>query len=421
MTHRCRFARLGWVWLLVVGLSTVGCTVQVPDVGPPSGVSIVGGDRLAQVRILLDQIPSAIQNDDRPAFRSLISDRDPTFADRARLIYTNLAALPLKDLQFRAESAMTPVSADRARVLGEDAWVQPVNVEWQVASDDGPAEHRVWMSFVSDPSGVRLAGTIDGPSTPVVQQPLWWVGPVVAQQTEHVTVMVGAGQSAEQWTARAEVAAQAIRRLMPPGVARGWNGSLVFEIPATRRDFESVLGATPGSRDQIAAVTQPEGSGGSEANRVVVNPRVLDLVDSGRLSTVLAHESVHVATSAAESPAPTWAEEGLAEWVSLQLRSDQQSWQINDLLIQVRADGAPTAFPTDDDFSSGGVELGRAYAGAWLACRYIAETYSAAKLGQWYVELQRGRSVDEATQKSLGVSKIELTNGWRRYVEKLAK
>lgn len=421
MPPRCRCARLGWVWLVIAALSAVGCTVQVPDVQTTSSAPSAIGDRLTQVRTLLNQIPGAIQARDQSAFRTLLSNRDPTFADRARLIYTNLVAMPLEDLHFRAEPSTTSVSENRARLLGNDAWVQPVNVEWRVAGDDGPAEHRVWMSFVSGPTGVLLAGTIDGPSSPAVRQPLWWVGPVTAQRTGHVTVMVGAGQSAELWTTRAEAAVSAIRRLMPPGVARRWNGSVVFEIPATRRDFEAVLGATAGSRDQIAAVTQPEGSDGSEANRVVVNPRVLDLVDSGRLSTVLAHESVHVATSAAESPAPTWAEEGLAEWVSLRLGSHQQNWQTDELFTHVRAEGAPTTLPTDDAFSGEGGELGRAYAEAWLACRYIAETYSTTKLGQWYVELERGRSVDQATGDSLGISTTELTNRWRRYVEKLAE
>ena len=42
---------------------------------------------------------------DRTGFERLISDRDPAFPDRARLLYDNLSTLPLTRLQMRVEPA----------------------------------------------------------------------------------------------------------------------------------------------------------------------------------------------------------------------------------------------------------------------------------------------------------------------------
>ena len=73
---------------------------------------------------------------------------------------------------------------------------------------------------------------------------------------------------------------------------------------------------------------------------------------------------------------PIWAEEGLAEWVSLRAHPGQRSEATDDVLIRVRSDGAPRSFPADQEFQAGARNLHLAYAEAWLACRYIADRYS---------------------------------------------
>ena len=44
-------------------------------------------------------------------------------------------------------------------------------------------------------------------------------------------------------------------------------------------------------------------------------------------------------------------------------------------------------------FDAGADNLELAYAEAWLACRFIADRYSEARLGQFYAELVRGRTL----------------------------
>ena len=90
------------------------------------------------------------------------------------------------------------------------------------------------------------------------------------------------------------------------------------------------------------------------------------------------------------------------------------------MLAAVRRDGPPRSFPGDEAFSAGQAGLNRAYAEAWLVCRYIAETYSVADLGRLYAELDRGRPLDEASRTVLGVDAEELTAGWQRFLVRQA-
>ena len=116
-----------------------------------------------------------------------------------------------------------------------------------------------------------------------------------------------------------------------------------------------------------------------------------------------------------------WAEEGLAEWVSMRAHPGQRSSGTDELLIRVRSDGAPRAFPADRQFEAGGRNLQLVYAEAWLACRFIADRYSENQLGRFYAELASGRSVDQASRSTLELSQRDLTAEWRAYLDRLAR
>jgi hypothetical protein len=191
-------------------------------------------------------------------------------------------------------------------------------------------------------------------------------------------------------------------------------------VPASPADFGAVLGQPPDRYTAIAAVAHQVGDGDRPPLRVVINPRSRTSVTTEQLAEIVRHEIVHVATRSPESPAPLWAVEGLAEWVALRGRPDGASFGTVALLAEVRRDGPPSALPADRAFTAGEAGLNRAYAEAWLACRYVAETYSVAELGRLYTELDRGRSLDEASRAVLGVGAGELTAGWQRYLVRQA-
>ena len=418
---RARFVGAA-VLTVTAGLS--GACVITPPPTPTVSTSppTTASDRLGLVRTTVDALAAAVAAADRPAFFRLVSDRDPTFASRAKLLYSNLAALPLTELRLLPEPAERPLSPARQRLLGADAWVQPVVVSWQLAGDVEEAQHRVWLTFVPDGGRARLAGTFDGP-VPASPGPLpsWWLGPVTARQQGLVTVLAGSGQPMDRWTGLAVEAAAAVRRGLPTGMADGWTGRVVIEVPATTRDFAAVLGQPAEAYAAIAAVAYPVGVGDRPPLRVAVNPRARSLVTQAQLAEILRHEIVHLATRSPESPAPLWAVEGLAEWVAVGSGPGRSSSGTAELLAAVRRDGPPRSLPADADFAVGSPTLNRAYAEAWLACRYIAQQYSPARLGRFYAELDRGRSVDEASRAVLGLGAGELIAGWRRFLVKRAE
>ena len=104
-------------------------------------------------------------------------------------------------------------------------------------------------------------------------------------------------------------------------------------------------------------MTHRAGAAGG-AIRIVVNPKAAQL-SSSALQAVLEHEMVHVATRSPDSPAPTWAEEGLAEWVSMQAHPGQRSEATDEVLARVRATVHPDPFPPDRRFQVGARNLQR--------------------------------------------------------------
>ncbi len=357
---------------------------------------------------------------DRAAFDDQVSDRDPAFADRARLIYDNIQALPWAQLDASAGRGAQWLVGSRQTLLGADAWVQPVTLRWRLDGDDAVAEHVVWLTFVRQDGRPRVAGTRDGPAEPA-RQPSWWLGPVRGQQRGSATVLVGAGQSPERWLAAAEQAVRAVRQHLPTTSADAVGSSVVLEVPATIGDFEAVVGATPGSYADVAAVTFAEGPTAEAALRVVVNPAAAQRLTADGLAVTLAHETVHVVTRSPRSPAPLWATEGLADYVALQAYPRAADAVAEPLLADVRAHGAPDRLPVDTAFDDGAERLGLAYAQSWFACRSIAESTSPAALGRFYRALDRGRTLDQAATDELGRSGAEVTRGWRRYLVAAAR
>ena len=358
---------------------------------------------------------AAARSADRAAFDRVVSSRDPSFASRARLLYTNLSTLPLTELQLRPEPGERPLTQARRQLLGPDAWVQPVVVFWRLTGDDDAALHRVWLTFVADGAEARVAGTFDGPvGQPREPQPSWWLGPLTARRQGSATVLAGSGQPVDHWAGLVARAAAAVKRRLPAGVADGWPGQLVVEVPATAGDFAAVLGVPARAYAEIAAVAHQVGVGEGAPLWIVVNPRARALVREQQLAEILRHEITHLATRSPESAAPLWAVEGLAEWIAVGEEPGRSSSGTADLLAAVRRDGPPRSLPANTDFAVGSPNLNRAYAEAWLACSHIAEQYSPARLGRLYAELHRGRSVDEASRAVLGISADELTAGWRR-------
>ena len=409
--------------LAALALLLVGCSA--PVVAPPPAPletrsAAAESSRLGLVRATVDALLKAALTGDRARFDRLISDQDPAFPDRARLLFDNLSTLPLTRLQMRMEPTEFVLSDARRRLFGPGAWVQRGVVTWRLAGDSAEVEQAVSLTFLEVAGEVKVAGSIDEPPGIVREQkPSWWLGPLTARELHGVTLLAGSGQSLDRWVKIAAAALVNVRQGLPDGLGTSWNRQVVVEVPATERDFASVLGKPRSGYASIAAVTH-RAAPADDAIRIVVNPQTAELTSSA-VQSVLEHEMVHVATRSPDSPAPTWVEEGLAEWVSMQAHPGQRSEAADEVLARVRSDGAPRSFPPDQQFEVGARNLELAYAEAWLACRFIADQHSQAQLGRFYAELARGSSVDEASRDTLQLSEAALTAGWRAYLVRLAQ
>ena len=386
----------------------------------PGPVGTARSSHLDLARQSLNALAAAIRAEDHAAFLAWTTARDPAFASRLRLLYDNLTALPLTGFQLRVEADERPLSESRRSLLGTQAWVQRVTITWQLVNDDGAADHSVWLTLVPEQGRARLAGTFDGPPpAPPQQQPSWWLGPVRAEVRGGVTVVAGSGRSPEQWADASTQALARVERVLPRTAVAAFSGRAVVQVPASASDFHSVLGEPADSYAGIGAVAHQEGNAAHPATRIVVNPYA-GLSPGEDLDGLLTHEMVHVITRSPDSAAPGWAIEGLAEWVALSGRATSAEPASDAVLERIRGEGAPDRFPADADFGIGSPDLARSYVLAWLVCRYVAEQFTPADLGRLYADLDRGRTLDQASRGVLGIGEDDLVRRWRDYLDRLA-
>ena len=413
-----RVLLLGPVVFLLISCSPSPAATSPPAASVSSSPSPSSG--AAETQTTLDAVSTAVLQRDRAAFDEQISRRDAAFAPVADRIY-DLGEAPLSLLSFRLRPQRHDLAGARRELLGSRAFVQPVAVAWRLTGDTGTAEHLLWLTFLPVGASIEIAGAADGPADRQAQ-PIWLLQPVAVEQQGRTTVLADPRTPLAQWARRGTAAAAAVERRLSASLDPRWAGDLVLEVPGSGQLFEQVLGVTPGSYAGIAAVAWPEGPDpATAAIRVVVNPEVSDQLDSQGLAVLLVHEAVHVATRSAASPAPTWLVEGLADFVAYQAHPQTAKAAAAALLQQVSERGGPKALPADADFTPTAIDLSSSYAQSWLACRFLAQTYSPARLDRFYREVSSGTAVEQASRSVFGLSLAELTTRWSRYLESAAR
>ena len=408
-----------------MSLALTGCrTDATTPPEPPTAEALASADAATRTRLtqtLLDELIRAIGARDRTAFSSLVSNRDPAFSSRAEMIFDNLTVLPLTTLQLTARPRFGILPAGRQRALGPVSWVQEAALSWRLPADSAPAEHTVWLTMVTEGHETRLAGTTDIPDSRVqpAPLPLWWLEPVRVERTPKATALVSEAVPGNRWGRSANAV---VTKISPKisGVARGWPGRLVVQVPGSPDAFEQVLGAPDGSVDHLAAVTRADGRNPATAPiRIVVNPVASSKLTQDGVSVLLAHEATHAATHSVDSPAPAWAIEGFADHVAYTAYPDARQAAAAALESQVHAGRLPRALPADDRFRASQKHIDLAYTEARLACDYVVEDYSSRQLNLLYRQLDRGRTLDQAVRSVLNVSTEEFVEDWRRYLSSL--
>ncbi|MFD8635150.1 hypothetical protein [Streptomyces sp. NPDC059533] len=314
-----------------------------------------------------------------------------------------LAGIPLEDWSYE----VTSVRRDGPRATAR------AELRYRLSGyDTAPAGSARELTL--DGEGGRWRVTADRPAPGALPQP-WDQGAVTVARGAHSLVLGGEGQSPETLSG---IAAEADRAVPAVGAAwpRPWAGRVVVLVPGTLEGMAGLLGRPAETVRGLGAVTTGQvGSGPAPADRVVVNPQAYPELSGQGRRIVLTHEVTHVATRAATTAGtPQWLSEGFADWAAYRDTSTTPAQGAPTLARAVRRGEVPAALPGPEDFAFGGDPdaAARAYEGAWLACRLIAEKWGEAGLVRLYETAGR-EPLPTALADVLGTDTDTLTRTWQ--------
>jgi hypothetical protein len=396
----------------VLAMLVAGCN-RASTTSPASQLA----ERRVAAQAALDALGSAVKQQDRAAFEERVITDDPEFGPRADWLFSNLTQPGWQTFNWQARALSRELSAARQAVL-PGAWAQQVEVEWQLEGDDDTAQHEIWLTFIERDGEASLAGVTDGPVR-LPAQPLWFLERVQVARSGSATVL--GATSPTVWLSRGRNAAAAVKQRVGAAAAPNWGGAVVLVVPSTPEAFGKVLGASPDTYDQLAAVAWADGpDAASAAVRIIVNPARVASLTTDQLAVLVTHEATHVATHSVSSAAPMWLAEGFADYVAYSTVPSAQAAAEAIVVADVRANGLPTRLPSADRFTPRSADLNLAYAQSWLACRYLVDRTSPAVLGQVYETVDSGRSFDTALRLHAGRTEGQFVDGWGRYLKDLA-
>jgi hypothetical protein len=380
---------------LVVWLTQHDSTYHAPLRGPALAPR---ADTSGATR-LLDTLQSAVRHRDLATGAGL----GATSAERGDLrgVVRNARALHVTAFTLRYVDATGAVSSD-------GSWAADVATTWRFAGFDRRTAHlEVRVRFARAGDSLRIAGIGGGAR----RSPLWLSGPLQVRRSAQSMVLVsGSPARADAFAALARRAVPQVRRVLP-----SWPGGLVVEVPASENGLEAELGAPRGEYAGIAAVTTTvDGSRSRRSpSHVFVNPQVFDPLRSRGAQVVITHESTHVATDAANSPAPIWLVEGFADYVALRAQRLPLATTASRITALVRHRRVPRALPTTAQFAAGAPHLEARYESAWLACRLLAQDAGTHSLVAFYRAMDAGGSLGPQLHRHFGFGSAAFTRQWR--------
>lgn len=180
-------------------------------------------------------------------------------------------------------------------------------------------------------------------------------------------------------------------------------------LPATPAEFAELTGGAAASQEAPAVTV-----GRMAEAHVVVHPDSWGRLTAAGRQAVLTHEVTHLAMQG-DGAVPPWLGEGLAEYTAHRGSGLAPAQVAGSALDGVRAGQLPSDWPD----LKGSESAWESYALSWLACLYLAQTWSEQALLDLYDEIAGGTPVGEALPAVLGVSEEEALAGWRTWLTTL--
>lgn len=348
--------------------------------GPGNRPGPVPAHPAQAIGALLNRRAAALRAGDRAGWLAgLDPSSDPTatrFRTQQGQVFDRVHTLRPATWTYRVRSGSALPAGDGA-TTGEVAWLAQVQLEYQLLPG-GPQVHRdQFLTIVRRGGQWRIRTDTDG----ATGTDIWDLGPI-AQTRSSRCLVIGA------WARRAQITQLAgecgrSARTVDTAWGRDWNRRTVLIVPNTLHQLAVLLGrSAPGT----PAATSPDSQAGlsrtaavtigpadAAADEVLINGQAFGQLRAIGRRVVLTHELVHVATRATGARwAPTWLEEGFADYVAYAGTGLSPDQVAGDALTAVRAGRIPAHLPATDDFNAAGNQAASAYGQAWIAAQLIA-------------------------------------------------
>jgi hypothetical protein len=346
---------------------------------------------------LLDARAAALRDGDRDAWLAAL-DAPSASAGTKQFIASQSRA-------FDRLSTLRPVSwsyqvvggsalpKKRRAALGGIAWLADVQLDYQLIAGGPQVRREQFLTIVRRAGAWRISTDTDGPTS----RDVWDLGPISHASAKRCLVIGAAARRAQVAQLAAECEGEARRVDLAWG--RSWPRRTVITVPNTLPQLATLLGRTSAGKStaglaRTAAVTI--GRAGAAADGVLINGVAFDQLSAVGRRVVVTHELVHVATRATGSrSAPTWLEEGFADYVAYQDTGLAAKQVAGDALNEVRAGRVPARLPSTNDFNAAGNKAAAAYGQAWVAVQVIADRAGGGqRLKAFYQQAAAASSAD---------------------------
>jgi 2-keto-3-deoxy-6-phosphogluconate aldolase len=348
------------------------------------------------------------------------------YGGRQRQVFANLAQAPLDAWRYvlvapvTDSSVLTPAAAR----LGGQVVIVHVELQYALAKvDPEPTGKQLWLTGVRRGGGWKLAADDDAAGVGGASwRGPWDFGQLLVRRGPHTLVLAHPAHRQDE-----AVFADLIETSLPVVTrvwGRDWNDQVAVLIPDTPQEFAAVTGDDADSHDlaAVAVADQVRPDGVVLGARIVVNPANLARLDAAGRRLVVAHELTHIAARAVTSDQmPTWLIEGMADYVGNLDSGLSVAATAAELAADVRAGKAPSALPSDAEFTSSS-GLPQAYEKSWLACRLIADRAGQDGLVRFYRVVAEAAGADPATAVATGLRQVlhtdvpAFTAAWRSYL-----
>jgi hypothetical protein len=269
-------------------------------------------DFLAVARVL-DRRAHSVQAHDEKAFLATVDPTNKSLTARQRILFDNLAGLPISSLHYEMNKSAALVPA---RISGHDPVLHPLITEFLQldGSLDRPVTNGINETFVR--RGSRwLLGSDVGDGAAEVQWRPWGGPPIASLRTDSMTVLVDRSRASTlQPLAQAihdDIAFDAARLGVPASYqivvdATSTGGSTKFSSVSKEEAAAVTFGLVSGTRERPV--------GGRLAGLAIkVNPKYAGTYAQN--TPLLRHELTHYLLREFNGTSPKWLSEGIATWI----------------------------------------------------------------------------------------------------------